>query len=480
MATIIEIFGSVRNYFTRALRHPLGFLGLNGASLSGVLLVTLLVLDFTGYHGNPYLGILTFLILPIVFVCSLLLIPIGEFRYKKRLLRRKPSKELPLYLSLDLNNPRHRNRFTVIAILTLVNFTILGIVSFRGMEFMDSVHFCGETCHQVMNPEWVAHQNSPHARVLCVDCHIGSGADWYVKAKLSGVRQVFATLFNTFPRPIPTPIHNLRPARDTCEQCHWPEKFHGDKVKVIPHFEDDEANTELKTVLLLKVGGGVAGNQDRGIHWHVLNHVEYDSDESRENIYNIRVIQSNGDTLRYAWKGKEPPKNEILEPRVMDCVDCHNRPTHIYSMPDAALDNALFWGVIPQSLPNIRGIGYRVLTTKYASREDAAIRIPELLRAGYQDKHPSVLQEMDPELSRTAQTLVGIYNKNIFPSMNVDWGTYPNHLGHEDFPGCFRCHDEEHVAENGDAISQDCSTCHTLLAIEEQDPKVLEVIFPKE
>jgi hypothetical protein len=472
------LFSSTRDYLTRATRHPLGFVGLNMAALSGLLLVTLLVLDSLGFHGNPYLGIVTFLVLPTVLVLGFLLIPVGEYRYKRRLAKRRQMVAKKLYPAIDLNIPAHRNRLTVFGIVMLANVTLLGVASYRGVEFMDSPEFCGLTCHEVMHPEWTAYQGSPHARVRCVDCHIGPGASWFVKSKLSGVAQVFATVLNTYPKPIPTPVHSLRPARDTCEQCHWPEKFHGDKVRVIEHFDDDRDNTPMTTVLLLRVGGGAGLHQGRGIHWHVMNRVEYVSDHTREKIYKVKVISRDGEVKEYVWEGEEP-EGEVEE-RVMDCVDCHNRPTHIYKLPDQAVDEALAAGLIPRDLPYVRRRSLEVLRENYASTKEAVEKIPESFRAIYEQEDPEVARERSEDIERVGQVLVDIFRKNVFPEMNITWGTYPNHIGHENFPGCFRCHDDEHVTADGETISQDCATCHILLAVEEENPEILQALFPEE
>jgi nitrate/TMAO reductase-like tetraheme cytochrome c subunit len=171
-------------------------------------------------------------------------------------------------LVIDLNVGRTRTLLLLFMALTLVNVVILAVSTYKAVEVMDSTKFCGQACHSVMAPEFTTYQRSPHSRVACVECHIGPGAGWFVKSKLSGSWQLISVSLDLYPRPIPTPVHNLRPARDTCEQCHWPNKFVGDRLKVITRFRDDEANTPEKTVLLLRVGG-MQGRESKGIHWHV-------------------------------------------------------------------------------------------------------------------------------------------------------------------------------------------------------------------
>jgi hypothetical protein len=325
----VRILEIVRDFVLRTTRHPLGFVGVNLTTFSAVLLVALLAASSFGVEPNPYLGAVTFLILPALFIAGLLLIPIGSWLYRRRMARQGPAESLyPVY---DLNAPRVRSRLLLIGGLTVLNGTILAVAAYKGIEYMDSVAFCGETCHPVMKPEFTLYQNSPHSRVRCVDCHIGPGASFFVQSKLSGTRQVIKQIAGTWPRPIATPIENLRPSRDTCEQCHWPEKFHGDRVRVKTHYQEDEANTKLQSVLLLKVGGGnPESGFTRGIHWHITNKVYYRSDEDREVIPWVRVEYPDGTATEFVEGGGPLPDSVASRPmRLMDCIDCHNRPTHV-------------------------------------------------------------------------------------------------------------------------------------------------------
>jgi hypothetical protein len=346
---------------------------------------------------------------------------------------------------------------------------------------MDSTAFCGKLCHRVMEPEYVAYQNSPHARVECTDCHIGPGASWFVKSKLSGTRQVFATTFRTYPRPIPTPIENLRPARETCEQCHWPAKFHGDRMKVLTHYEPDEQNTELKTALLLKVGGGsLESGFAEGIHWHMslANRVDYRASHDRQTTHWLRVEGPGG--IREYWRqGDEAKRDSILAlpVRRMDCLDCHNRPTHAYEQPSDALDQAMLRGQIARDLPYVKRETLRLLTAEWPSKEAALAGFADSLRAFYQRAYPEVARARAAQIDSAAAALRPIYARNVFPEMKIHWGTYPNMIGHRDEGGCFRCHDEQHASADGKTISQDCTTCHHLLAMQEQDPPVLRSLY---
>jgi hypothetical protein len=325
---------------------------------------------------------------------------------------------------------------------------------------MDSTTFCGKTCHTVMIPEYTAYQNSPHARVECVQCHIGPGAEWLVKSKLSGVRQVFAVALNTYERPIPAPVENLRPARETCEACHWPQKYGEDKLRILPSFGDDETNTAKKTVLLMRVGVIHRAHLRDGLE------VRYaPKDRKRQEIGWVEVRDRTGRHEVYNNGSPEPSG----ETRLMDCVDCHNRPTHAYEMPESALNRALSAGLVSPGLPFAKKTGLELLKT--ASSGDAVM-------AGFEDfyrkNNAGMYASRKEEVIRSARALRAIYDRNIFPDMKVTWGTYPNNIGHQEFPGCFRCHDDSHATKDGlKKISQDCSTCHSMLAMEEPSPKVL-------
>jgi hypothetical protein len=304
-----------------------------------------------------------------------------------------------------------------------------------------------------------------------------------VKSKLSGARQVVAVAFNSYQRPISTPVHNLRPAPETCEQCHWPEKFHDAKVRIIHKYSDDEKNTPLTTALLLKVGGNTGRNSEgSGIHWwhmNPVNKVSYISDEKREIIYWVEHSNAKGERTEYTLADSPLPPQKLssLEKRVMDCVDCHNRPTHIYHLPEEAVDTAISKAQIDRSLPFVKKKGVELLRASYSSEEEAHSKIQGGLREYYQKEYPQVFSQRSAGIAAATRTLQEIYSRNVFPKMKVTWGTYPNNLGHQNFPGCFRCHDDNHKSETGKTISQDCSSCHDLLAMEEENPQLLPEIL---
>jgi hypothetical protein len=354
-----------------------------------------------------------------------------------------------------------------------VNLVIASQATYAAVAYMDEVSFCGQTCH-VMKPEFTAHQAGPHAHVDCVVCHIGAGAGWFVRSKASGVGQVFAVAFNTYPRPIPTPVRNLRPARETCETCHWPQKYGEDRLRVIPAFADDAMNTQTKTVMLMKIGGGNHGIGIHGTHLGPGVQIRYGhSDEARQKIPWVEYNNQNtGRKTTYLASGAKPDAAGLTV-REMDCMDCHNRPAHAYQMPERAVDEAMSNGFIAASLPFAKKTGVEIVKKKYASTEEAAIQIPAAFAKYYRESYPEVYSQHLNEVTRSAQGLVAVYNRNIFPEMNVTWGLYPNNVGHTDSPGCFRCHDDGHVSDTKKTITQDCNACHNILAVNEPMPKIL-------
>jgi nitrate/TMAO reductase-like tetraheme cytochrome c subunit len=461
-------------------------LGSNWASVLGAALTTAAaltlvwfwLLEITSPHPvHPYVGIVLFLILPFLFVLGLLLIPAGIFWQRRRLARegRVPAE----YPSIHLHSPAVRNILLLVGGATVLNVAMLGTATHKGVEYMDSNQFCGLTCHTVMEPEYTAFLDSPHSRVGCAQCHIGPGAGWFVKSKLSGVRQVLAVARGSYSRPIPSPVHDLRPARETCEQCHWPAKFVGDKFVVRTKYGDDEANTPATTVLVLKVGGHT-GNGAVGIHGRHLDaekeRINYVStDERRELIPKVTYRDDKGELVDYVSEDVKATPAELAqgESRMMDCVDCHNRPSHAFELPEKAVDRAIGEGRISRALPFVKRKTVELLRKEYADRATAERQITSGLVDYYRTTYPEVYRQRRTLVESASVAAKAIYLRNVFPDMKVSWGVHPNHIGHEDFLGCFRCHDESHKAKDGRTITQDCSACHTILAQDETDPKVL-------
>lgn len=465
--------------FSRVSRNLLSFFGLLSALVAAVLIITILTIDFIGIPINPYVGILVYLVLPLFLVAGLILIPIGLALERRRVhLQKGLPKELALpHIDLDLNRPEMRRRIAWFAISFAVFLSILSTASYKAVEFMDSVTFCGKVCHKVMDPEFTSYSQSPHSRVACVHCHIGPGAPWFVKSKISGVRQVFAVAFNTYSRPIPTPVKNLRPARETCEQCHWPQKFHGEQLRVITKFSDDEKNTPLKTVLLLRTGGGDKKTGiAEGIHWHmnIANEISYiATDFERQVIPWVRLKDRWGNVTEYKIADFNPTPDSLakLPVRTMDCMDCHNRPTHVYRMPEEAVDEALLAHQMNRNLPFIKKVSVELLKKEYPNKPEALKQIKSGLSDYYKQSYSALAVAWDDDIRQAGEKLAEIYTNNVFPKMSITWGTYKNDIGHQNSLGCWRCHDDNHTSTDGKIIRQDCNQCHALLAVDEENPK---------
>ena len=465
-----------KNFLSSITRNGLSLFGTGLAIAVLVLIGSLIFMKQVGFEGGPYLGIITFLILPMLFVVGLILIPLGTLLYRRRIRRSPGGESMPLLPILDLNKPKTRNWMLILLGATMVNVVIVAGATYKGVEVMESVEFCGLACHSVMEPEYTAFQRSSHSRLLCADCHIGPGADWFVKSKLDGAWQMVSVAFDLYPRPIPTPLHDLRPARDTCEQCHWPTRFVGDKLKIKKHYAEDEANTELTTALLLRVGGE-AGKKSSGIHWHVDPGVSirYRSDDTREEIYEVEYANEEGEVKLYADR-KAPEDGGVW--RQMDCVDCHNRPSHNYQAPDSEIDVALRDGLVDRTLPYVRREALRIIDAEYASHEEAREVITAELHQYYQENYPEVASARADDISAAAVTLGDIYSVNVFPQMKVWWNTYPEHIGHERSDGCYRCHGKRLRTKERETISRDCDTCHSILAEREENPEILTQLNP--
>ena len=464
--------------------QPIYFLGQNSLSLTGAVITTsaaLTTIAFWFYEillpgpPHPYIGILVFLTLPAIFVLGLLLIPLGIW-LKRRGLRE--TGQLPaIFPAVDLRLPMVRRTLEWVALATGVNLLIIGTASYRGVEYLDSTNFCGTTCH-VMLPENTAYHASPHSHVACVDCHIGPGLPWMVRAKVNGLRQVYMVATHAYPRPIPSPVKDLRPAGQTCEQCHWPGRFAGDKLLVRTNYTEDEKNTPQTDVVMLKVGGS-NGQGATGIHGHHLAdaaRIRYVStDPQRQTIPAVYYTDDIGKTTEFLSTDAKPTKEQLDrgDHRVMDCLDCHNRPAHVADLPENAVDKQMSIGRISPDLPFIRKKAVEVLKVNYTTREVAQQSITSEIISFYRTNYPEISRTRSAAVQQASQEVANIYLRNIFPDMRVSWGTHPNNLGHNDSAGCFRCHDGNHTSADGQTITNDCSACHQIITSGESNPKIL-------
>ena len=441
-----------------AVRNPISLTGAAIATAMAIVFLALLALDLGGQVHNPYFGLLLFVAVPAGFIFGLLLIPIGIRRQRKQVLAGNATGEWPV---IDLRLPRTRTVIFTVALLTFVNVIIVSLAAVGAMHHMESAEFCGQTCHTTMEPEWKSHQVSPHAEVACVSCHVGDGAKALVESKVAGTRQLWHVMTNRVQTPVEAPVRSMRPARETCQTCHWAEKNHGDKLKVIREYADDEASTESTTTLQLHVGGGRAElGTGSGIHWHmnINNKIEFIStDPQRQTIPYVKFTDAKGNVKEFTVDGAKPEDLANGEHRSMDCMDCHNRPAHTFAFgPERAVDDSIAGGHLPKTLPFTRREAIAALKDEYQSGEDAQRGIDARLRKFY------AAQASDPALPKTIAAVQEIYGRNVFPAMKVKWATYPNNIGHVHFNGCFRCHDDNHKSKDGAVIKQDCETCHAM------------------
>jgi hypothetical protein len=450
------------------------WLSLVGAAMVGTAVISWLFVlphQIRGHVDNPYVGIVIFLILPLVFFTGLVLIPIGIYLSARRIrMGMAPS-------TFDRKIALQRLAW-FFGITTFINVLFGTQVTYRAVKHMETPQFCGATCH-TMNPEFAAYENSPHSRVECVECHVAPGAGGWLSSKTAGIRQLVETVLNTSPRPIPTAIasNRLVPARETCENCHWPQKFAGVKLRVMNKYADDESSTRTQTVLLMMVGG----NKISGIHGAHFGpgvRIRFAAvDAARQTIPWVEYRNTTtGDIQNFVSSDSTPDSIKALPTHEMECVDCHNRPTHAFELPPRAMDKALARGDIAITLPYIKKEGVELLKADYRTRKEAADKLPANLASFYQQHYPDLYAQRAQDINQAGKAVLAIYNRNVFPELRVTWGTYPDNLGHEDFPGCFRCHDGSHATSGGRTIAQDCNTCHEPLAMDEATPEILKTL----
>ncbi len=458
----------MRRFFPAYVYNPITFFGVALAGLSLGLILFLTILEFLSPETKPYMGIITFIILPIFLLMGLILLVLGLLREKRRLekgiLRKKR------LLVIDLNNPKQRRIIFTFSVGAVLFIFISAFGSYKAYEFSETDEFCGQICHEVMEPEYVAYLSSPHSRVGCVNCHIGSGATWFVRSKISGAYQVYSVLFNKYSKPIPTPVTDLRPAEGTCEQCHSPEHFFSEIKREFHYYLYDENNTKSSLSMLLKIGGGNPElGRTEGIHWHmnIANKIEYiHTDTLRDKIPWVRLTTSDGKQKIYRKRNSNFDEFNYPEEnlRTMDCIDCHNRPSHIYNPADKSVNLSMSLERIDETLPYIKSIAVDVLEETYTTKEIGLDSIEISINSFYKKNYPEVYNQKGKNIFEAIQEIRKIYNRNYFPSMKVSWREFPNHISHLYDSGCFRCHDGEHFTDDGEMIRRDCNLCHTIIA----------------
>jgi hypothetical protein len=447
--------------------HWISMLGAALVTLAGFSWLFVLPLNIRGGPvSNPYIGLLVFIAIPMVFFAGLTLIPIGI-----ALARRRVTETLD---EIADRRTAWRRAGIFFGVMTVANVVIASQLSYRAVEHMDTVQFCGQTCH-VMKPEFTAHAaEPPHQAVACASCHIAPGATGWLKAKMNGTSQLMAVVFNSYPRPIESAMEDnkLVSSAETCEQCHQRDAPIGPQLRVIPSYQDNQANTRTDTVLLLHVGAIHGAHLGPGIR------IRYAAaDKKRQTIPWVEHTNPQAGAPRiYLASGSTAESVRSLPVFEMQCVDCHNRPAHAFELPEGAVDRAMASGRIAASLPFVRKEAVQLLKASYTSDDEAAKKIPSALSAFYAEQYPDVAAKQGSEIRAAGKALAAIYQRNVFPDLKVAWGTYPNNLGHTDYSGCFRCHDGNHAAADQKAISQDCNVCHQLVAVDDASPAILKTL----
>jgi nitrate/TMAO reductase-like tetraheme cytochrome c subunit len=458
--------------FVLLTSHWLSWIGLAIIITATTTWLFFLPTELQGHIENPYKGAVLYLILPVIGFVGAVLTVAGMMLGRRRIRERLKTGVT------DRKTALHR-LILFLAITVAVNVLIGTQLTYRAVTYMDTPQFCGAMCH-MMRPEYVGHQDSTHASVACAECHIAPSAGGWIEAKMNGTRQLWEMVTNRYPRPIPSALESARlvPSKETCENCHWAEKMVGTRLVVIPNYNADEKNSDSYNVLMMLVGG----SRMEGIHqahFAAGYEIRYAaSDSKRQTIPWVeRRNTRTGETKTYSASGTKPEQVTRLPKYFMQCVDCHNRPTHDFLLPDRALNRALALGQVDATFPFIKKQGLAVLQANYSSRADAVQKIPSAIETYYKQTYPQVYAQRKADVQRAGNAILAIYNQNVFPEMHVTWGTYPTNLGHTDSPGCFRCHDGSHTTADGkETVSQDCTACHQLLAMGESSPEILKTL----
>ena len=349
------------------------------------------------------------------------------------------------------------------------------IGGYQVIHWTETADFCGR-CH-TMGPELVAHATGPHSEVTCGECHVEPGVAGWIKAKMNGTRQLVEIVAGTFPEPIPPPEHDSLPdPTGTCQRCHDVARIDPADLVTRLQFTEDEANTRQFVGLMVRPGSSDILDTSRGVHWHVLRDVEFWTDDPfAQKIDLVSATASDGTVREYIRQDRvrvsedvapdvEEIKAELKQAR-MSCYECHNRTGHPIPNPRRGLDTALSAGDIDASLPYIKREGMRLLWASYPTVEAADAEADKLANF-YQLRYPAVFRAKPAAINAAIEQIKLLYRLTATPDMKVTALTYPDSLGHTDYPGCFRCHDGGHFlikdgAVSREAIPSSCDTCHT-------------------
>jgi hypothetical protein len=440
------------------------------AAINLAIIIVLFIISTIFDLDSTNLGLFIYIILPGFMILGLIIIPVGMIRERQRQgkMADKSDARLP---RIDLNDPRHRNAFLIFTISTIIILFLSTLGSFKAFHMTESVEFCGTLCHEVMEPEHTAYLKSPHANVSCVECHVGSGASWYVKSKISGLHQVIAVFTNNFPRPVETPLHDLRPAMETCEKCHWPQKFYARSLWTNKYFLADSLNTEWDVTLQMKTGPEFSAlGLKEGIHWHInpAVNIEYVSENDKREIITYVKYTNKSTGEVYTYRNDNTPLTDSIlttsENRTMDCIDCHNRPSHNYNSPTVYFDKAMLTGAVSKQIPFIKKVVMGILTEKFSDKDTALMKIGDGITNFYKNDYSDFYSSNKILVDSTIHAIQKGFSQNTFPAMKVSYDKYPEHIGHLETEGCFRCHNDQFKTESGRVIKKDCNLCHTIVA----------------
>jgi hypothetical protein len=350
-------------------------------------------------------------------------------------------------------------------VLAAVGLAILGAGGILAWEYSNSNAFCTNNCHAVHPEEPRAYAVASHARVQCVECHMGRLPTLQLMTlKLAHYHELLG-MITGYKRPLAATT--LRPARDNCESCHWPEVNHDDKVRTRIHYGTDAKNTEERIRLIVHTGGGEAREKaTRGIHWHIGMNVEYVTDDvQRRTIPWVRVTDKDGKQTTYFDASSKVGRAEMDQKpkKRMECDDCHNAAGHPFVNPSDRVDHAMSEGRISRSLPSIKARALAIIDKASALHGPLEEQVPKF-RQIVADAAPK--GDMKPDVKAAeeqfAKTMLQILSLSEFEAKDLTWKSFPNHVGHRDFPGCFRCHDGKHFNEKGEAIRLQCTLCHDI------------------
>lgn len=461
----------MKRIFPPSFYNPLSLAGAVIFLFNIGLMIFLAIVAMLATHPKPYADIIIFAVLPVIIFVGLVLIVVGVVRERRRLRTGGViERRFPI---IDFNNPRHRTLILVFGAGFVLLSLLYAFAGYTTYEYTESDTFCGVLCHtggqSLHRAENHSYSFSPHARIGCSTCHVGSGAKYFLIYKLRGMRQLFDVLTNRVPKPIPTPVADLRPAQDVCESCHGPKYQFYERLEARKYFLPDAGNTQWGLDLLLRMGtAGLKTDRPPKMHWHssTTEEIIYDaSDPKRVVIPWVHVKRLDGKERTYRTRDTAPgaPEPKDSAKRRMDCVDCHNRAGHPFHHPSDILNALLSAGLIDPTLPDIKKTAVQALEGEYRTFTEGKEEIRKTISDFYRTAHPTVAETKRDAVDRAIAALQRTYENNYDPVMKVSWRNFPNNRGHRQAPGCFRCHDGNHVSDDGTVLSKDCGLCHLLL-----------------